>query len=477
MSRLVLTTCRLLLGLPALMMIILIIISSVSATTRAGTLPLRCTGYGDLQNISLTDWEASLGSWTVGTHQKAAEFDTPDWAVVGSLPDSRPGLAAFVADQNNGDCAAEDKSGALTLDSPQIVIPAGTEVPRISINHWFEIELGWDGGNIKISVNDGAFNPIPASAIEVGSYAATLFQPVKDSVPYNTNPLAGEEAFTGTHGGQFTGSWAEARINLLGIAKAGDIVKLRFEFGVDQCNGRIGWYIDEVELYSCSAELLPSDCGNRVIDQGERCDDGNDFIDDGCSNICQIEKGWQCTDPVLPALIPDKSFEAGTPNPSWTEVSSNPIGTPICQAAVCGVGGGTGPSAGLFWAWFGGTKQLHESSLSQSVVIPSTEKQLTFKLEIPACDSASDYVEVLIDGNSELRIYGSNPRCGIDGYISQSVDISAYADGGSHNIEFHSETFSDNGKVTNFFIDVIEMPGTASVCALDLGYILNDGFE
>ena len=476
MIRLVRRTSRSLWIFPAL---ILITVIAASKTIFADDPPVRCAGYGNFQSISLTDWEAGLGSWTVGTHNVSspASFDTQNWAVAGSLPDSRPGLAAFVADQNNGDCVAEDKSGALTLDSMQIVIPGGAEVPRISINHWFDTEFGWDGGNLKISVNGGGFNLIPASAIEFGAYSDTLFPPVQDGFPYNTNPLADEEAFTGTDSGQPTGSWGETYINLLGIADAGDVIKLRFDFGVDQCGGAIGWYVDEVEFYSCEAELPPSDCGNRVIDPGEQCDDGNDFIDDGCSNICQIEDGWQCTAPTLPSVIPDHSFEAGTPNPSWTEVSSNPIGTPICQAAVCGVGGGTGPSDGLFWAWFGGTKQVHESSLSQSVVIPSTEKQLTFDLEIPTCDSASDYVEVLVDGNPEMRIDGSNLGCGIDGYVSQSVDISAYADGGSHTIEFHSETFAVNGAASNFFIDVVTLTGVASVCVLDLGYIFSDGFE
>jgi hypothetical protein len=27
-------------------------------------------GYGNLQSISLTDWEAGLGTWTVGTHDR-----------------------------------------------------------------------------------------------------------------------------------------------------------------------------------------------------------------------------------------------------------------------------------------------------------------------------------------------------------------------------------------------------------------------
>jgi len=452
--------------LTGMALVILVTISLDRAIALENNPPARCAGYGNLQSISLTDWEAGLGSWTVGTHDVANPntFGTLDWEVVGSLPDSRSGQAAFVANLDS-DCGGDDGTGALTLDSPPIVIPVGIQVPRISIDHWFATELGWDGGNFKISVNGGAFNLIPASAIEIGPYNDTLFPALDEfGTDFNTNPLADQDAFTGTYDGQPTGSWIQSRINLLGIAAAGDTIELRFDFGIDACGGDIGWYVDEVEFYSCEAELPPSDCGNGVIDQGEQCDDGNSFIGDGCSNTCQIEDGWQCAAPTLPGTISDPSFEAGTPNPSWAEVSNNTIGTPICEAAVCGTGGGSGPSEGSFWVWLGGTTQMQEGSVSQSVVIPSTVTDLTFDLEVPTCDSASDYIEVLIDGARELLINGSSPLCGIDGYSTQSVDISAYADDGTHDLEFHSETFSDNGAVSNFFIDVISMPGNPSVC-------------
>ena len=31
-------------------------------------------------------------------------------------------------------------------------------MPRISVDHWFQTEFGWDGGNFRISVNGGSFN-------------------------------------------------------------------------------------------------------------------------------------------------------------------------------------------------------------------------------------------------------------------------------------------------------------------------------
>jgi hypothetical protein len=230
--------------------------------------PALCAGFGDVQSISLTDWESGLGSWTAGRHDVAVpgDFTTPNWAVIGSLPDSRPGKAAFVENADDDVlCGLEevDQTGALTLDSPEIEIPAGTQVPRISIDHWFAVEVNWDGGNFKISVNGSAFNLIPASAIEVGPYNLTIYPAVlENGTEWNTNPLAGEEAFSGP-----LLSWGQSHINLQGIAKAGDTVQLRFDFGLDECYGDIGWYVDDVEFYSCSAEGLPSDTQLTLVKQ------------------------------------------------------------------------------------------------------------------------------------------------------------------------------------------------------------------
>ena len=37
-----------------------------------------------------------------------------------------------------------------------------------------------------------------------------------------------------------------------------------------------------------------ANCGNGVVDPGEKCDDGNKVGNDGCTPICQVEDGWVC---------------------------------------------------------------------------------------------------------------------------------------------------------------------------------------
>ena len=216
----------------------------------------RCGGF---QSISLTDWEAGLGAWTVGTYGRAQPeaFDTPDWDAVGGLPDSRAGKAAFVANLDLGACPGDDQSGVLTLTSPSIDIPADANGQRIALNHWFDIEEDWDGGNLKISVNEGPFTLVPGSAFETGPYTGVLFEAIRDTLPYNANPLAEQEAFTGPGLDLAGGSWGVSRVNLnlIDPAIAGKSIQLRFDFGIDDCWGEVGWYVDEVEVYSCEAEL------------------------------------------------------------------------------------------------------------------------------------------------------------------------------------------------------------------------------
>ena len=193
--------------------------------------------------------------------------------------------------------------------------------------------------------------------------------------------------------------------------------------------------------------------------------------------LCEIESGWECTAPTAATPIPDYSFEEGG---AWTATSTH-FDSPVCDEGSCGLGTGTGPSHGAFWVWFGGIADeamSEEARMTQSIVIPSSATVLTFDLEIPVCDSASDYMELRIDGNVEFSVAGDSAACGQLGYQVQQVDISAYADDASHELQFFSETFSEVEPVTNIFVDRVEMPGQASMCTeTDPSLLFMDGFE
>jgi bacillolysin len=184
--------------------------------------------------------------WLV-SHAGTADFTARDWGVVKGLPGNRPGVAIFAADYTGGTCGpGGDESGVMRLESPEITIPAGAPT-RLSFDHWVATEAGFDGGNVKISVNGGAWTLVRGADFIYNPYNTTLTSVAGG----NSNPMAGEAAFSGSDGGSVNGSWGRSIVNLAPYAVAGDRVKLRFDLGTDGCGGTFGWYLDDIKVYSC----------------------------------------------------------------------------------------------------------------------------------------------------------------------------------------------------------------------------------
>jgi Zn-dependent metalloprotease len=185
----------------------------------------------------------------------------------------RVGGSSFFAPNPNASCEplANDTSLA-ALTSPEITLPAGTDFARATFDQWVATEPGWDGGNLKISVNGGAFQLIPPSAYSFNGHNVLLFSAEQG----NTNPLAGQPSWSGNTAGTVNGgSWGTTLVNLGGFAKAGDKVRLRWDFGTDVCSGRTGWFVDNVSVFSCKPnvpeltvndpELFEGNDGKHVI--------------------------------------------------------------------------------------------------------------------------------------------------------------------------------------------------------------------
>ena len=127
--------------------------------------------------------------WLVTNAAPTADFKPADFGVVSRLPSGRPGYGIFVPDANVGTCAAgSDATSEQHLVSPEITIPAGTTAPRMSFDHWIATEAGYDGGNVQISVNGGAWTLVSAANFIYNGYNSTLI------AAGNTNPLAGQAA-------------------------------------------------------------------------------------------------------------------------------------------------------------------------------------------------------------------------------------------------------------------------------------------
>lgn len=156
-------------------------------------------------------------------------------------------------------------------------------------------------------------------------------------------------------------------------------------------------------------------------------------------------------------VVADGGFEAGTPNPFWDEESTN-FGTPICDLSACGLGGGSGPANGDWWAWFGGIGAFEEGAVRQEVTLGNGDAAtLSFALEAPVCSgSSADFMEVLMDGTQLYMIRGDDPLCGQIGYTTIEIDASAYL-GQTVMLEFHGINQGAGGDFSNFFVDDVEI--------------------
>lgn len=231
--------------------------------------PATCDGATD---IFSEDWETGDDGWTRTSTGVFADWEdssrnTRDFSVTSTLPAGRTGSAALarnipLGEPGGGDCqpGSQDYSGQYTIDSPSISIPAGASNLQMRFDHYVATEATFDGGQVEISVNGGAFSLVP-QANYVFNAPGSQFEP-PPPVGLNTNPNAGEYAWHGTNVGtpasQPRGSWGTTVIDLSSLTNPGDTIKVRFNFSQDGCNGVEGWYVDDIRVYSCPVLEAPT---------------------------------------------------------------------------------------------------------------------------------------------------------------------------------------------------------------------------
>ena len=184
--------------------------------------------------------------WQVSQTAGSVDFTPRNWGVVNNLPQNRSGYAIYAVDFTGGTCApGGDESGVMHLETPEITVTSTTT--RMAFDHWMASELGFDGGNVKIKVNNGAWQLVQAADFVYNPYNATL----ETAGAGNSNPMAGQPAFSGADGGSVNGSWGRSIVNLASYAGVNDKIRLRFDMGTDGCGGTFGWYLDDVKVYRC----------------------------------------------------------------------------------------------------------------------------------------------------------------------------------------------------------------------------------
>jgi hypothetical protein len=228
---------------------------------------------------------------------------TEDMPLVTELPGGagtrEPSTIAFGPDPQHGSCGGgpEDMSSRNGLISPAITVPEGFQ-PRLSFDHLVATEALFDGGNVKYSTDGGAtFREVPAAAWLFNGPQGR-FETAEGG---NSNPLAGQRAFTGTDGGEASGSWGTSVLSLTDLRlAAGDTVQFRFDMGRDGCGGVDGWYVDDIRVTICEPVAAPEAQATttRVTDKPARVVKGKKFrvrvavsADDTPTGVVRIRKG------------------------------------------------------------------------------------------------------------------------------------------------------------------------------------------
>jgi hypothetical protein len=129
------------------------------------------------------------------------------------------------------------------LLSPTVRLPAGEDA-YLRLWHWFDFELRdqqqcWDGGQLFLADQASGFRALPLERYLQGAPTRQFSA---------GNPASGEPAWCGSQ------DFSETIVDLQ--AEQGNTVRMGFRLSSDSFGNREGWYVDDVEVYSCVAEDL-----------------------------------------------------------------------------------------------------------------------------------------------------------------------------------------------------------------------------
>jgi hypothetical protein len=196
--------------------------------------PGDCAPPATPHNLFLDDVEQGANGWTTTGSTGAST-----WAISTARANS-PTHAWFAADL----ATVSDQR----LISPSIALPADENPITLQFQTWREIESNtatscYDGGILEVSTDNGAtFTQVPDAAIFAGGgYTGPI------STQFG-NPLQGLQAWCGNTPRPFTDG--PVRVDMSN--HAGQSVQFRFRLGSDSSVGHEGWYVDDIDVSSCS---------------------------------------------------------------------------------------------------------------------------------------------------------------------------------------------------------------------------------
>jgi len=147
-------------------------------------------------------------------------------------------------------------------------------------------------------------------------------------------------------------------------------------------------------------------------------------------------------------VVINGDLEGGWAQSAW-EITDNVSGVTLCHEETCGTGAfDDGPRSGDFWLWFGTISfgLEREQNVTQALQIPEGATTLSFWMKTNMFDEVHfGELQVRMD-DMVLERYELPPVPKV-GYRQQSIDISQFADGQTHELRFRAVSDSGLGGV------------------------------
>src|SRR5690606_22875993 len=115
----------------------------------------------------------------------------------------------------------------------------------LSFRHRYSFEFDgtrWDGGQVRVSVNGGAFTAVPNGSFSAGGYAGVIT---------GNNILNGQLAYNGDSPGYASNNFITSVANL-GVFNPGDTIRVQFVGAWDEFaeGTNPNWEIDSVSVFT-----------------------------------------------------------------------------------------------------------------------------------------------------------------------------------------------------------------------------------
>jgi subtilisin-like proprotein convertase family protein len=196
-------------------------------------------------------------------------------------------------------------SDVASLKDDRLVSPPlnmGDGNPELQFYQWVDLQSGYDGGVLEISVDGGQSWSDVGPHILVGPYDRSLG---------GDNPISGRDAWTGSFA-----EWRQVVVDL--TPWAGEMARFRWRLTCDSATARIGWWIDDIVLHTYTEICDRHPCGvpGEVHLRSVTKDADDALLEWFTDPVCIEFTVWRSSDPTTQEAFEDVTVE--DPDPTDT---------------------------------------------------------------------------------------------------------------------------------------------------------------